>query len=260
MGMQPAARFFDEAARNRDRVTVMADATPVSSFGVNFTLFYGKDDYQGADAEQEFGLLDNKNTGWTLGANYAPNGKVNVGADYGRETYNACQASRNANPAPDPSWTDPNRDWTLTNDEKVNTFTAYVNLVKAFANTDIRASYDLMDSDQSYTHGGPRIASLSAAGQFVPFPNVTDKWQRATIDVNYSFSKKLGVGASYWYEKLDMKDYATINTAGPQTLPRSDLGAQTDTARIDWLGTITTGYAARPYKGQTLFLRLFYLF
>jgi hypothetical protein len=260
MAMQPAARFYDEAARDRDRVTFMAEVTPVSSVGLNFSLFHGKDDYAGADAELEFGLLDNENTGWTAGINYAPSARVNLGADYGRETYEAFQESRNANPAPDPTWTDPNRNWSLSHEEKVNTFTAYLNLVKAFANTDIRASYDLMDSDQSFVHGGPRIASLSAANQFVPFPNVTDKWQRATIDVAYSFSKKLGVGASYWYEKFDVEDFATINTAGPQTLPRAELGAQTETPRIDWLGSITTGYAVRPYTGQTLFLRLFYLF
>jgi hypothetical protein len=259
-GSQEALRFYDEAARKRDRTTLIVEVTPVSTVGLDFTLFNGKDDYAGADATQEFGLLDNKNTGWTAGLNYTPSAKVNLGADYGRETYNSLQESRNANPAPDPTWTDPARNWNLTNDETVNTFTVYANLIRLFAKTDIRASYDLSDSDQAFLHGGPRIASLSAANTFVAFPNVTNKWQRATIDVNFSVSTKLGLGASYWYEKLDVSDFATINSAGPQTLPRPELGAQTDTARIDWLGSITTGYAARPYKGQTLFLRLFYNF
>jgi len=265
-GSQEALRFYDEAARDRDRTTLIVELTPISTVGLNFTLFNGKDDYAGADSGQEFGLMDSKNTGWTAGVSYAPSAKVNLGADYGRETFNSLQESRNSNPAPDPTWTDPARNWSLTNDEKVNTFTAYADLIKLFARTDIRASYDLMDSDQSYVHGGPRIASLSVPtaaapnGTFVPFPNVTDKWQRATIDVTFSVSKKLGLGASYWYEKLDVADFATINTAGPQTLPRPDLGAQTDTPRFDWLGSINTGYAVRPYKGQTLFLRMFYNF
>jgi hypothetical protein len=259
-GSQEALRFYDEAARDRDRTTLIVELTPLSTVGVNFTLFDGKDDYAGADAAQEFGLLDNENTGWTAGISYAPSAKVNLGADYGRETFNSLQESRNANPAPDPSWTDPARNWSLTQDETVNTFTAYADLIRLFAKTDIRASYDLMDSEQSYDHGGPRIASLSAANQFVAFPNVTDKWQRATIDVTFSVSKSLGLGASYWYEKFDVADFATINTAGPQTLPRSGLGAQTDTPRFDWLGSLNTGYAVRPYKGQTLFLRLFYNF
>ncbi len=260
IGSQPASRFFDEAARKLNRATFIVELMPVSTVGLNFNLFHGKDDYAGADPSQEFGLLNNKNTGWTAGVNYAPSMKVNVGADYGRETYSALQESRNSNPLPDPSWTDPGRNWSLANDETVNTFSAYANLVKLFAKTNIRAAYDLSDSDQSFEYGGPRIASLAAANQFVALPNVTNKWQRATIDVNYAVSNNFGLGASYWYEKFDVQDFETVNTAGPQTLPLSTLGPQTDALRIDWLGTLATGYAPRPYKGQTVFVRVFYNF
>lgn len=259
-GMQPAARYFDEAARTRNRGTFIVELTPLSTVGLNFSLATGKDDYEAGDAAQEFGLLNNKNTAFTAGINYAPNEKVNLGADYGRDTFNALQQSRNANPAPDPSWTDPNRNWTLTNDEKVNTFSLYADLVKPLAKTDIRVGYDYSDSDQGFVHGGPRIAGLAAIGQFIALPNVTNKWQRATIDIRYSVSKKVGVGAAYWYEKLDVADFGTVNTAGSATLPRPELGAQTDTPRIDWLGSISTGYGNRPYKGQTAFVRVFYMF
>ena len=266
MAMQPAARFYDEAARKRDRASLVLELTPLSTVGVNVTYTHGKDDYEGADSELEFGLLDNKNTAYSVGLSYTPSAKVNLGADFGRETFEAFQQSRNANPAPDPSWTDPNRNWTMTNDETVNNFSAYVNLLKAVTKTDIRASYDLMDSDQGFLHGGPRISSLSVPtaaapnGTFIPLPNVTNKWQRAMIDVRYTVNAKIGLGLSYWYEKLDVEDFATINSAGSQTLPIAALGAQTDTARIDYLGSITTGYAARPYKGQTAIFRLFYEF
>jgi hypothetical protein len=259
-GSQPALRFYDEAARTSNRGTFIVELNPLADLGVNFSLSTGKNDYAGADAAQEFGLLDDKNTSWTLGANYAPSGKVNVGAEYGRETYTTVQESRNANPAPDPSWIDPLRNWTLTNDETVNYFNVYVDLIRAFTNTDIRFNYDYTDSDQSFVHGGPRIASLTAAGQFIPLPNVLNKWQQATVDVRYHVSKKLGFGLFYMYEKLDVEDYTAINSAGPQTLPVSALGAQNDTARIDWLGAITTGYAPRPYKGQTGIIRVFYEF
>jgi hypothetical protein len=266
-GMQPAARFYDEAARTRNRGTVTAEVTPVSSFGVNLSFSSGKDDYQGADHSQEFGLLNNKNTAYTVGVSYAPDARVNVGAEYGRETYDTLQQSRNANPAPDPSWTDPSRNWNLANDEKVNSFSLFVNLVKALPNTDIRVAYDFSDSDQGFLHGGPRIAALAATvsaaapnGQFIALPNVTNKWHHATVDIRYYLSKKVGVGFFYQFEKFDVADYATINTAGPATLPVSALGTQTDTARIDWLGSISTGYAARPYKGQTGIVRVFYQF
>lgn len=262
VAMQPAARFYDEAARKRDRASLVVELTPISSVGINLSASTGKDDYAGADASQEFGLLDNENTAFTLGVNYAPSSKVNLGVDYGREKFEALQESRNANPLPDASWTNPERNWTMSNDETVNTFSAYLNLAKVLEKTDIRASYDLSDSDQAFVHGGPRIAALAAVapGQFVALPNVTSKWQRASVDVSYELSRKVGLGLSYWFEKLDVEDFATINTAGPQTLPRSDLGAQTDTPRFDWLGGLLTGYGNRPYKGQTVFARIFYNF
>jgi hypothetical protein len=265
-GSQPAVRFFDEAARTRNRVTVMADLTPISSFGVEFSLATGKDDYQGADSSQLFGLLNNKNTAFTVGVNYAPNPRVSVGADYGRETYNSLQQSRNANPPPDAQFTDPSRNWTLTNDEKVNNVTVYVNLIKALPKTDIRIAYDYSDSDQGFLHGGPRIDALKVPtatapnGQFIALPNVTNKWHHATVDIRYFVTKKLAVGAYYLYEKFDVADFATINSAGPATLPVAALGAQTDTPRLDWLGSITTGYGARPYTGQTGMVRVFYEF
>jgi len=261
-GLQPATRLYDEAARHRDRGTVMLSLTPTSSIGVDFSLFTGKDDYQGADSSQQFGLLDNKNTGYSVDVTYAPSAKVNVGAEYGRETYNWDMQSRSANPAPDPSWTDPTRNWTLNSDEKSNFVTAYVNLIKALKNTDLRIAYDFSDMDQPYVFAGPWIGKLSATppGQFIPLPNVTNKWHQLTVDLRYSFSKKLGVGAFYMYEKFEVSDFAAINTAGPQSLPVAALGAQTSAPRIDWIGELSTGYAVRPYTGSTGIIRVFYTF
>lgn len=280
-GMQTAARYFDEAARQTDRATFMVDLTPTSSVGLNFSYVYGKDDYQKGDSSQKFGLLNNTNKTYTAGVSYVPSAKVNMGAEYGDESFDAFQASRTANPFSGvpgayESWNDPNRDWNLTNDEKVKTVTAYLNLLDVVKKTDIRATYDYSDSDQGFAHGGPRITALQnnsilttgdtrpcAAGLtscFVALPNVTSTWQHFTVDVKYNASKKVGLGLTYWYEKFKIQDYATINTAGPQTLPVAALGPQTDTARIDWLGSLNTGYGNRPYTGSTVFVRMFYMF
>ena len=153
------------------------------------------------------------------------------------------QESRNANPAPDAQWTDPNRNWTMTNDENVNTFTLYLNLNKLIAKTDMRLAYDYSSSDQAFVHSGPRIASLAATapGQFVALPNVTNAWTHLTFDLTYALSKKLALGFSLLHEKFDVSDFATINTAGPQTLPRGDVSTVSDNARIDWWGSLLTG-------------------
>ncbi|MGE5358057.1 MAG: MtrB/PioB family outer membrane beta-barrel protein, partial [Bacteroidales bacterium] len=259
-GGQDALRFYDEASRDRNRATFIVEVNPLPMLGINFTAATAKDDYQGADPSQQFGLLDNKNDAFTIGFNVAPNAMVNFGMDYGRETYHSLQQSRNANPAPDPSWTDPNRNWTLTNDEHVNNFQLYANLVNALPKTDIRVGYDFSDSDQAFVHGGPRIATLQTLNTFVALPNVTNSWNRFTVDAKHDINKKLGVGFTYWYEKFDVKDFATINSAGPQTLPVAALGTQTDQPRVDWLGGLVTGYGNRPYTGQTGFVRVYYMF
>jgi hypothetical protein len=261
-GGQPALRFYDEASRNRDRFTLMAEFNPVSAVGVHLSVATGKDDYAGADSTQEFGLLNNSNNAFTVGVNYAPHAKVDIGVDYGRETFNSEQESRNANPAPDASWTNPDRNWTLTNDEHVNTVTAYVNLVRLIAKTDMRFAYDYSSSDQAFIHSGPRISALAATppGQFIALPNVTNSWTHLTFDLTYSLSKKLGLGFSLLHEGFDVSDYATINTGGPQTLPDAKVGAQSDNARIDWWGSLLTGYGNRPYSGTTGVVRVFYFF
>ena len=61
------------------------------------------------------------------------------------------------------------------------------------------------------------------------------------------------------YEKFDVQDFATINTGGSQTLPTSTL-TQSDQPRIDWWGSLLTGYGNRPYKGNTGIVRVFYMF
>jgi len=260
IGHQPALRFYDEASRDRNRGSFIVELNPLSMVGVNFTLSAGRDDYAGADPTQEFGLLNNNNTAYSIGINVTPNEKLNFGADYGRETYDSLAESRNANPAPDAQWTDPNRNWTMNNDETVNFFSVYANLAKAVEKTDIRFGYDYSDSDQAFIHGGPRIGGLTTAGQFIALPNVQNTWHRATFDLSYAVTPKIGVGFGFYYEKFDVSDWATINTAGSDSLPVASLGTQTDTPRIDYLGGLFTGYGNRPYKGQTGVVRLSYLF
>jgi hypothetical protein len=63
------------------------------------------------------------------------------------------------------------------------------------------------------------------------------------------FAPKIGLRVGYWYEKLEVTDYATI-----------DLPGQPGTPRIDYLGLLSTGYGNRPYTGNTGFFRILYFF
>ena len=246
-GSQPGLRFFDEADRDRNRGTLLFVINPLDTVDVTFSLVAGNDTYKGPG--HEFGLLDNNNTAINAGINVYPTNTASFGANYGRDHYASNQKSRNANPPPDPQFTDPTRDWTLKNTENVNNFDLYLDLPKAIQKTNVRLTYDFSDSDNGFLFGGPRVASLTAAGQFIPLPNVTNSWHRVAADVQYFFVPRVGVGVDYWYERLDVKDFNTL-----------DIPGQPGTPRIDYLGEISTGYGSRPYRGNTAFVRLLYLF
>jgi hypothetical protein len=264
-GAQPGLRFYDEADRDRNKGMLLFVLTPVEVFDVTLSVAAGKDIYNGPG--HDFGLLNNSNTSYNAGVNFIPGKTVDFGVNYGYEKFSSLQNSANANPPGTDygSWTDPNRVWNLNNDEKVNSFDVYLDLNKLLANTLIKFTYDYSDSDNAFVHSGPRIFELAnnvaltpgdtkpcAAGLtscFLPLPNVTNKWQRAAVDLKYFFTTKVGVGLGYWYEKFDVSDYSTF-----------DLPGQPGTPRIDILGEINTGYGNRPYKGQTGFFRLLYQF
>jgi MtrB/PioB family decaheme-associated outer membrane protein len=260
-GTQPTLRYYDEADRDRVRGSLLFTVTPRDTVDFYVVFSGGSDEYlpdpsAPVDRPGElFGLQDADVTSWNFGVNFYPAEKVAVGGNYGRETYGALQRSRNANPPPDPTWTDPNRDWTLDNDEDVDTFNVYVDLLRLVQNTDIRFGYDYSGSDNAFVHGGPRIASLTSAGQFIPLPNVENTWHRLRADVQYFFSSRTGVGLGYYFENLDIVDFNTVDTNGP-----TGFTPETGDPRIDWLGGLITGYGNRPYTGHSVYLRALYRF
>ncbi len=261
-GTQPTLRYYDEADRDRTRGTVTLTVMPRDSFDVYLQFAGTKDKFLADDSVQVsrpgelFGLQEQTNGSWNVGVNFHPTEVMTLGANYGRDTFGSLELSRNANPPPDPSFADPGRNWTLDNDDKINTFSAYLDLRRAVKNTDIRLGYDLNDSNNSFVHGGPRIAALSALNLFIPLPDVKNTWHRLTADVQYFFTTRAGVGVGYYFEKLAIVDFSTVNTDGP-------VGFSTQTnndPRIDYLGALITGYGNRPYKGGTGSVRLLYRF
>jgi MtrB/PioB family decaheme-associated outer membrane protein len=266
-GTQPGLRYYDEADRDRDRGSLTLTVMPVSSLNLSLTYAGGKDNFDLEDGR--FGLLSADNHAVTAGIDLTPRDTVSFGATYGWERYSAFQNSRNANPPPDPSWFDPTRDWNMDNTEHVNTATVYLDLLRALPKTDMRFAFDVMDSTNAFLFGGPRINQLNtnttvtgaapcAAGVsdcFEPLPDVDTRWLRLSADVRYFFATKVGVGFGLLYEDQSRLDFATIDGNGSVgfTTP-------TDTARIDYLGGLVSGYSPRPYRGVSAFMRLLYQF
>ncbi|MBI2221236.1 MAG: MtrB/PioB family outer membrane beta-barrel protein [Acidobacteria bacterium] len=203
---------------------------PVSFLGFNGSVAAGKDDYK----DTEFGLRDNTNKVYSVGANVAPNDHVAVDVTYTYENYAALQLSRTASPLPNPQFTDPTRNWSDDSDDTTKTLSASVDLIQVLPRTDLRFGWDQSKGKATYVYS--TIAG-SAVPTPVPLPAVTNDLLRGTIDLRYLVSKRLSLGVVYWYDEYQVEDFA--------------LGADTITAQADLPTSLLLGYVYRPYKAHT---------
>jgi MtrB/PioB family decaheme-associated outer membrane protein len=245
VGEQPGIRHYDIAPRDRDRVTTTFTVTPKPIFDVNASIFYGHDKYP----ETTYGLQDNKNQGYSVGFDIVPNAMVNVGLSYGREKYDTYQTSRTSNPLPDPTFNDPRRDWNDSINDKVDTFSVDLNLVKAIKRTDIRFGYDISDGNTNYTYGLVPNTTLTAPLQYSTQPK--NQLNVARVDAQYFVRANLALGVAYWYENWKVQDFAL----DPAVIDNLIVRNPTNNA----LTGFYTGYSNEPYKANTFFVRMSYL-
>jgi len=234
IGEQVSLRQFDISDRTSDRVSLIAQVTPVSAVSLNGTVTAGKED-RGATV---FGLRSNDSRAYSLGFDYVPRPSISLGASYEWERYTSLQASRQANPGP--QFNDPTRDWTTNGADKASTFNASMDLIKLLRKTDVKLAYDLSHSEALYVYG---LAPVSTLATPVQLPAVVNELQRATVDVRYHFTTHFGAGLVYWYDKYAVNDFAS----GTQTL--------TTIASPSFL---MFGYLTRPYTANTVSGRFTY--
>jgi MtrB/PioB family decaheme-associated outer membrane protein len=250
VGEQPETRHYDVANRKRDRVTAIVTVIPAPYFQLNGSVGTGKDTFD----ETGFGLLENETNNWSLGASVVPNEKVNIGAEYGWEKITSQQYSRTANPpsATDVTFYDPTRDWWLDQGDKVKTFVASADFLKCIRKTDVRLSYTLSDGISDYVYGmkpEQKVFTTIPLTQLAPLKN----WLTDTrIDVNYYVRPNLALGGIYMYEEYKVEDFSltptVLNSLAPVNPTNNTIA-----------NTIYSGYVYRPYKANTFWLRMTYL-
>jgi hypothetical protein len=250
---QPALRQFDISDRDRDRVSAIVVVTPVSTVSFNGSIGVGNEDYPDA----YFGLRDNDNVVYTVGADFVPRDFVNFGVSWGYEEYNALQASRTAtNPVgsgqtinetvlanPALEFNDPRRDWTADSTDIVKTFSATADITRGIPKTEVRVGYDLSRGKTTWVYGlAPNTVITTAPEQFAPIKN---ELHRATADVRYFLTSRVAVGMAYIFDKYVVEDFA-LGDLGGLALPASNPAI------------MMIGYTYRPYTAHTTWARLTY--
>lgn len=234
IGEQVSLRQFDISNRTTDRFATIVQATPIGWLSLTATGSVGREDRP----ESVFGLRSNNNHSFSIGADYTPRDAVSMGISYEIERFDTLQASRQANPGP--QFNDPTRDWTTSGADSANTLSASMDLLKLFARTDVRFAYDYSHAKSTYVYG---LAPNSTLPTPVQLPPVVNSFARATLEATRRVRARWGVGASYWFDKYSVQDFA-LNPSTLNSLAQPSF--------------LMLGYVYRPYTANTLMARVGY--
>jgi len=178
----------------------------------------------------------------TFGVDYSPGAFVTAGVEYSFERYATLQRSRQANPPPDPQFTDPRRDWSTDMNEHVHTTSINFDFPHLVRNTSLHIGYDDVHDYARYVY---QLTPDTTLGPLQQLPRIFNHFSLATADVRYTLSKRVGVGAGYRMDNFDTTDFAL--TPGIMNTPLIP-------------AFLNLQYQWRPYTVHTGFVRLFYTF
>jgi MtrB/PioB family decaheme-associated outer membrane protein len=231
---QVSLRQFDISDRDRTRVSAIFQVTPMSMLGISATIGTGRD----TRPDAYFGVQHLDNNFFAVGVDAVPRDDMSFGVEYGFETYDSLQRSRQANPGV--QFDDPTRDWQADADEKVHTFTASMDLSAIAPNTALRAAYNASRSRARYLYVLPPNTTLAAPQQLTP---VRNDIQELTLDLRYTLSQRNAVALGYWFDHYDVQDFAlSPDTIGDRFYPT----------------IMMLGYMWKPYTIHTVSARYIY--
>jgi MtrB/PioB family decaheme-associated outer membrane protein len=239
-------RHFDIADRDRQRFTLIANATPGGKFGVNASIGIGRDEY----TDSAHGLQFYDSNQYSVGFSVAPADRYNLWASYGWENYDSQQRSRTASSAAEQL--NPLRDWTTDYTGEVNFLEAGLDIT-AIERTLIRITGDWNRSNDTYLYGLVTGSPLAAPEQLPPVKN---QMTRAEIDVTYSLTSNLKLGVAYWFDDYNVDDFAL----GPTTLSGIALPPVQEGQPPTATNALLLGYLYRPYTAHVGWVRLTYGF
>ena len=131
----------------------------------------------------------------------------------------------------------------------VNTFSTSLNLVKAIKRTDIRFGYDISDGNTNYSYGLVANTTLTTPVQYITQPK--NRLDVGKVDVQYFVRTNVALGAAYWYERWKVEDFALDPAVIDTLIVRNPTNAA--------LTGFYTGYSNEPYRANTFFVRMTYL-
>jgi MtrB/PioB family decaheme-associated outer membrane protein len=215
------------ADRDRDKVKLMLDWSPVEPLTLTFNVEYAKDDY-GATSSRPYGLIDGTQSVYSLDGAYTINERWQVTAWYSRDNTEATQrGQRNANSGAAEAVKEAHLE------DIGDTFGAGL---RATLSPKVRAGLDLLYSKNVDKY--PETVTPVGAGTLYPFagaiaaigplPDITNTTTRIKLYATYALQKNSEVRFDYMHERWKTDDWSWMFADGtPFTY-----GATTDGTQV----------------------------
>jgi MtrB/PioB family decaheme-associated outer membrane protein len=207
----PLLRKFTYADRDRDKLKLALGISPTELVSVQLRADFNQDDYDNSI----LGLTESSSRSYTIDGAFTPNPNTTLYAFYTYDRYESEQNGRSFNAAQklgqETLLVSPN-DWFNTMQDRIDTIGIGVKF-KDVGRWDVGADFTYSDGSSNInTVTGPGIA---VAG--LPLPEITSRLNVFQVYGKYNLRKNLALRVSWWYQKLQMTDWAYTDV-GPATM------------------------------------------
>jgi MtrB/PioB family decaheme-associated outer membrane protein len=200
------------ADRDRNKIRLMLDWTPIQPLTLTFNADYAKDEYGHSDA-RPYGLRDGKAQLYSLDAAYAINENWSLSAWYTRDQAEANQFGQRA------ATTGAGEAVKEANLEDVgDTFGLGVRgrfTPQLKAGVDLLYQKNVNKYPETITLTGPgSVFPVSGGVTAAPLPDITNKLMRVNLHAVYALQKNAEVRVDYVYERWETDDWSWMFADG----------------------------------------------
>jgi len=225
-------RKLDEAARERDKVSLFAQISPWEMLTLHGGFDFINDDYP----RTEIGTQKDVNYSPSVGFVYAPLMWASFFGDYNWERFDwrlKNMERNNAAQSPEtdcPDSTGRSRCWTSRGTDRIHTFSLGTDLKLIEKILGLRLQYGLSIGESLVHASGSTCASCTRA---TDYPSITNRWHELLARFEYALHKNVDLKFGYYFNRFSSKDVGV------------------DIMKL-WMGDVDTGTANSIFLGDRL--------
>lgn len=205
-------RRFDEADRDRRRLTVAGTVSPLQTVTLGFTLETGDDKFP----HSQYGVQNDNSLAKGLDVDWSPTPRFSASAGWMREDVKDSANYRYRTGAVGSvTYDNPTYRWMNTNKDRNITMYANVNATLVKEKLDVVGTWSLIDSHWQMFNvnvttptGGTAAQNLNATAQ--DWPEVSQRLEPMSLGLRYHYSNDWGLTLRYQMERYAQDDFRTV--------------------------------------------------